>query len=194
MKNYKVYLIKDKTKNIVYVGLTGQSLKKRFEQHVERRCWNKSDFCIELVQEYLTLNEAVILEEILIEQYKTRINGFNVSPRSINGYSNAHSEEQKKAWSEERKGKKVSEEHAAKNKVARLGKKNSPEHQQKILEGLKKPVICIETGKIYSSAREAAKELNVSYSKISNCCTGKRKSTRGLHFKFSERTDRDKQK
>jgi len=44
--------------------------------------------------------------------------------------------------------------------------------------------MCLETGIIYKSAREAAKQLNLNYSKISLVCNGKRKSTGGLHFIF----------
>lgn len=181
MKNYKVYLIKNIDK-IVYVGLTSQSLSRRFSQHISKRKLDKNFYKIELVQEYLTLAESIILEELLINQYYTRIHGFNTSPKSINGYSNLHSEEMKQKWSEERKGKKVSEEHAAKNRIARLGQKNSPEHQAKIIKP--KAVMCLETGKVYKSGRKAADELNLKYSKISNVCTGKRQSTGGLHFKF----------
>jgi hypothetical protein len=183
LKNYKVYLIKNKeAEAIVYVGLTSQALSMRFTQHVSRKKLNRNLHKIELVQENLTLDQAVILEELLINQYNTRVNGLNVSPKSINGYSNLHSEEMKKRWSEMRRGRKVSEAHAAKNRIARLGHKNSPEHQAKIIRP--KPVMCLETGKTYKSAREAAKELNLSYSKISLVCNGKRKSTGGLHFKF----------
>jgi hypothetical protein len=90
-------------------------------------------------------------------------------------------------WSEQRRGKPVSEDHANKNRVARLGKKNSPEHTKSLIEAVSKPVMCLETGVIYDSARKAAKDLGVSYTKISLCCNGKRKSTRGLHFKFVKR-------
>lgn len=184
MKNYKVYLIKKADNTIVYVGLTGQALSMRFSQHVAKKQLNREEFRIELVQNMLTLDEAVILEEMLIKQYNTRVDGYNVSPKSLNGYSNTHSEEQKAKWSEERRNKKVSEEHAAKNRIARLGKKNSPEHAQSIIKAISKPVMCVETGRVYKSAREAAKQLQLQYSKISLVCYGKRHSTGGLHFKF----------
>ena len=157
MKNYKVYLIKKANNDIVYVGLTRQALSLRFTQHIARKTLNREDHRIELVQQNLTLDQSVILEEMLIKQYKTR----------TNGYSNARSEE-----------------HAAKNRIARLGKKNSPEHKQALLKPLKKPVMCIETGKVYDSARHAAKKLKLQYSKISLVCHGKRNTTGGLHFKF----------
>lgn len=45
-----------------------------------------------------------------------------------------------------------------------------------------KKVICVDTGKIYDSARAAARQLNINSAHISSCCTGKRKSVGGLHF------------
>lgn len=182
--NYKVYLIKDLQNNPVYCGLTKQSLKTRFDQHYRRRKFDRTKYYIEAVSSKLTIEQAVVLEEMLIEQYKLRINGWNVSPRSINGYSNAHSEEQKVKWSKERKGKSVSLEHAAKNRVARLGQKSSPEHVEKIMAKKRKPVMCLNNGKIYKSAREAARELGISYCRISEVCNGKRTHTKRYKFKF----------
>lgn len=184
MENYKVYLIRDKQKNIVYAGLTKNSLRVRFEGHVQRRHLDRNEYSIELVQEYLTLEQAVILEDLMIQQYSLLSKGWNKSPRSINGYSNTHSEEQKEKWSKERKGIRVSPQHAAKNRIARLGKTNSPEHQGILLKALKKPVMCVETGEVFDSARSAGKALGVSYCRISECCNGKRVSSRGLHFIF----------
>ncbi len=187
MKNYKVYLIREKEScDIKYVGLTSQSLYKRFSQHKLKRRITDQKYQIELVAEELSLEEAVQLEKLLIKQYDLLIKGWNVSPGSVNGYSNLHSDQLKEKWSRERRGVPVSEEHAEKNRLARLGRKNSPEHNKAISEKTAKAVICLETGKVYPSARAAAKELGVSYCKISLCCTGKRKTTRGLHFKFVE--------
>jgi hypothetical protein len=183
MKNYKVYLIRNKNRDIVYCGLTGKSLEERLKEHRYTKKLDKT-YVIELVVDYLTLEEAALLERKLIAQYELTKKGLNKSPGSINGSSQMHSEEQKRKWSLERKNKPVSPEHAAKNRVARLGMKNSENWKQKHFESHAKPVICLETGKIYPSARHAAKELNLQYSKISLVCNGKRKSTGNLHFEF----------
>jgi hypothetical protein len=183
MKNYKVYLIRDKYKQIVYCGLTGRSLEKRLNDHK----WHKKlddTYTIELVCEYLTQEEAAILERKLIEQYNLLKTGLNRSPGSIDGNSQFHSEEQKQKWSLDRKGKSVREEHAAKNRIARLGHKNGENWRKAQFESHAKAIICLETGKIYKSAREAAKELNLQYSKISLVCNGKRSSTGSFHFEF----------
>lgn len=49
-----------------------------------------------------------------------------------------------------------------------------------------KPVICEETGQIFPTATEAARELNLCRSAITFCCLGKRLTTKNLHFKFLE--------
>lgn len=52
-----------------------------------------------------------------------------------------------------------------------------------------KKVICIDTGIVYISARDAARKLNLNSSHISSCCTNKRKSVGGLHFQHFEGGD-----
>jgi hypothetical protein len=50
----------------------------------------------------------------------------------------------------------------------------------------RKPVRCLETGEVFSSATEAARLLEgVSQSHISSCCRGKRKTSGGLHWEFA---------
>ena len=182
---YKVYVIKsNKTEQIVYVGLTRQTLKQRYDDHVKRFKFLRCDYRIEQITSDLTIEQAAELETRLIAQYNTLETGWNKSPGSINGYSNYHSEKQKQKWREERPGCKVSEEHAAKNRVARLGQKSSPEHRAKIAEKHCKQVMCLENGQVYKSARQAAKELGVNYCRISDVCNGKRATTGNLHCVF----------
>lgn len=185
--NVKVYIIRHKeTQDVKYAGLTQRSLFKRFQEHKMKRRISEKQYAIELVQDKLELMQAVKLEEMLIAHYNLLKTGWNKSPRSINGYSNAHSEEQKRLWSVKRKGRKLSEKH--KHKLNRKGLKNSKEHNRRLSEFNSKPVMCLETGIIYKSARLAAKHLNLQYSKISLVCSGKRKTTGGYHFTFVPKT------
>lgn len=178
-QNYKVYLLREvHSEKIVYVGLTRQTIRKRYLAH-KARLKDKPKFNVELVQENLTVEQAVELEKLLIRQYDLLEKGYNKSPGSINGTSNYHSEEQKKKWSEDRKGKPVSREHAEKNRKARLGCKNDPNRYY-----FSKPVMCLNDGRTFSSTRKAAEYYNVSYSKISLVCNGKRKHTKGYKFVF----------
>ena len=48
------------------------------------------------------------------------------------------------------------------------------------------PVVCVETGKHYPTMRMAADDVGCSYSKISLCCSGKRKTTGGYHWRYAE--------
>ena len=187
--NYKVYALKsNKDDKIVYVGLTRQQLKYRYDDHVSRFKFNRCDYRIELITDNLTITEAAELEKMLIRQYNLLDTGWNKSPGSINGFSNYHSQEQKEKWSRERKGKPVSSEHAEKNRKARLGHTNNENWKKAQFESHAKPVMCLETGKIYPSARHAAKELNLCYSKISLVCNGRRKTTGNLHFVFVKKS------
>jgi hypothetical protein len=51
---------------------------------------------------------------------------------------------------------------------------------------LKKSVRCIETGVIYESITDAAKEYNIYISVLSRCCRGEVKTAGGYHWEFYE--------
>lgn len=48
----------------------------------------------------------------------------------------------------------------------------------------KKAVMCIETGVIYESTMDAERKTGIFASRISSCCTGKRNTTKGYHWKY----------
>lgn len=52
------------------------------------------------------------------------------------------------------------------------------------VEKIKKPIRCIELDKVFSSAREAAKKLDISFVSIGQVCLKKRKTAGGFHFEF----------
>ena len=113
-------------------------------------------------------------------------------------YGKHHSEEHKKKLSEARKGKKLSEEHkknisealkgmqlseetkrklseAHKGKNSNFyGKHHSEETKQKMSEAKSKKVICVTTGEIFNSFKDARNYYKSS--NISDCCRGVRKS------------------
>jgi hypothetical protein len=182
-ENYKVYLVREiSTNNIKYVGLTRTRLIDRFNSHVKRFKLKRYEYTIELIAEDLSVTAAAELERMLIKQYDLLNVGWNKSPGSINGFSNNHSEAQKQKWAEERPGKPVKPDHAEKNRTARLGKKNSESHNKRISELSSRPVMCVETGVIYSSQRKAADAIGGSYPRMADAVNGKRKTIKGLHF------------
>ena len=50
----------------------------------------------------------------------------------------------------------------------------------------KKKVINIDTGIVFNSLKEAGQYYNISPNKISECCSGKRKSSKGFHWEYIE--------
>lgn len=107
-------------------------------------------------------------------------------------YGKHHSEEALKKISESSYKKWENEDY--KNKVINTLKKYKKNFEKGHIpwnKGIKgkpapnrKKVICIDTNEIFDSIAQAEKTKNVS--NISCCCNGKRKSTKGLHFKFYE--------
>ena len=81
-----------------------------------------------------------------------------------------HTEEAKQKMSETHKGTKHSEEIKRKISEANKGKNKKG-----------KKVICITTGKIFYSSKEAGNYYNVSQGNISSCCGGKLKSAGKLN-------------
>ena len=59
--------------------------------------------------------------------------------------------------------------------------------QKKAAEARRKKVVCIETGIVYESATEAARQIpKASQSKICMVCRGQRKTCGGYHWKYYE--------
>lgn len=116
-----------------------------------------------------------------------------------------HTKEEREKISKANKGKKKSEEWVKKRIGLKAGKNHplygkhpSEETLQKRkasmkkyysenpfpIEPLRKKVILIETNVIYDSIENAAKLNNIVRSSISECCSGKRKTAGGFHWKF----------
>lgn len=78
------------------------------------------------------------------------------------------------------KGKIMGDEQKLKISKSNKGK---PKPQNFLLER-KKQVLCLNTNQMYESISEAAKQLNLPISGVSQCCRDKRKYTKGYEFKF----------
>lgn len=95
-------------------------------------------------------------------------------------YGRKHTEKTKKLISGNRKGKcrGIAFTNERKNRISKgmLGNDNAP----------RKVVLCVETGIIYKSAREAGRKMGVNNSRISECCRGLRQTCRNYHWKYVE--------
>ena len=70
-------------------------------------------------------------------------------------------------------------------KVTRTGQKTTEEQRRKIAEVNKIKVRCIETNEIFPSIEEASVWCGLkSFSKIGECCKGKRKTAGGYHWEY----------
>ena len=56
--------------------------------------------------------------------------------------------------------------------------------RNKARNNLKRPIICIETQKVYESISDAARELKCAYQGIQRCCVGKAQTYKGSHWEY----------
>lgn len=56
---------------------------------------------------------------------------------------------------------------------------------ERVAKKLSKPVLCVETGIVYSSSMEAERQSGVNQSHIIQCCKWKRKTTGGCHWRYT---------
>ena len=144
--------------------------------------YNKHGCKVVIFKDKLTEEEAYKLEEDLINCYVHKI-GYGIC---IKGYMNNnnkfltnmnwggigvfsgmhHSEEEIKKMSESLKGRQLSEETKQKMSESHKGKSHKGKSGKKL--------ICITTGKIFNTQKEAENYYNVG--NISKCCRGIRKS------------------
>lgn len=64
-------------------------------------------------------------------------------------------------------------------------RKLSEGEKQMIIERSSVSVVCVETGEVFSSIRNACKKYEISPSAICNCCKGNAKTAKGFHWKYA---------
>lgn len=208
--NYCIYIHINMKNNKKYIGITKNDPIKRwnkglgykkcplFWKAIQKYGWNSFKHII-LIQG-LNKEEASNKEIELIERYNTTnpLYGYNISKGGygINSfvlstetrirmaennkgtknpmYGKHHTEEAKQKMREKKLGKKLSEETKAKMRNKRQGKNHSNARK----------VLCLDDNKQFGCIRDASEYYNVSGSKISAVCRGKRKHTGGYHFKY----------
>ncbi len=184
---------KCKIEDDIYMG-SGKALKRAFLKY------GMENFTKEILEICETEGGAYQREEYYIRLYNAYNSQeyYNLNMGGVGVMSGIkHSEETRKKMSRSKMGKKLTEE--AKEKVrkakmgnnpseetrekmsrAKIGKKLTEETRRKVSEasGKKRKCICVNTGKIYGSVVEAAKDTNSSSNHVSGCCRGTRSATR----------------
>ena len=182
----------------VYIGITNQEPEKRwgggwgyekqqFFSIILKYGWD--NITHEILYSNLSKKEAELLEIELIDHYKSRdINyGFNISHGgNLTQLGKKLSEETKQKISKANKGRKHSDEVRKRLSESHKGKKQSEETIQKRANKNKRPVICLETNKIYDSVKTAAELTSTSRTALSQALTGKYKTAGGFHWNYAE--------
>lgn len=125
-------------------------------------------------------NDLDMLKKTYIKLYNSNNLecGYNLEDGGVTNHSCAESTRKKK--SENQKGNKYM-----------CGKKLSDEWKKHLSEAQphKKRIQCVETNVVYDSFADAARKTGLNRTKIVSCCTGKRKTTGGLHFKYYDKRE-----
>ncbi len=96
------------------------------------------------------------------------------------------SKETKRKIGIKNKGKSPSIETRLKMRKSHLGKKQTIEHINKVAAKMRKPIICIETGQVFISIKEAAEILNLSPTWLCTVCKRGTGLVGGFHFRYYE--------
>ena len=153
----------------MYVGITGDGIENRWKKGY-RHCnklfhainkygWNGFDHRI--LVDNLTKEEAEEIEQNLISDLMLQDDryGYNIAS---GGSAPTMTNETKKKISEANKG-----------------------HGYRGGGSPKRPVLCVETGKVFESCGEAARWCGSNSSHISNACRGTYEKTKGYHWKYA---------
>lgn len=150
---YCVYMHINKINGKIYIGQT-KNKKERWSR--QGHCYKGCTYFYNAIQKYGWSNfKHVILEDNLTQN--------QANEKEIYYINLYNSRDPEKGYN-----------------IARGGNLNSPVIGEK--NPLNKPVICLETLKIYPSARIASQELNIDESCIRKVCRGERSSAGGFHW------------
>lgn len=195
-----IYKIICLTNNKVYVGLTNETVERRFARHVADAKGNKStvlhkamrkhgieNFSIEKIAVAASYEELKALEKIYILQFESYV-------RTGKGYNmtlGGEGDNSPKIKSRYGKGKKRPKEHGQKISKALLGKTATGKNKSGADNKLSRAVCARKIGTKevlnFPSATIAANVLNITtYGHINTVCKGKRFSTAGYTFWYAD--------
>lgn len=227
-QNGKVYIGITSTTMEQRAGVGGQKYRKNilFYRAIQKYGWDC--FRHEVLFSGLSKAEATQKERHLIAESKSNdpLFGYNISSGGESGYAGCHASAASRTIRSKRVsgsnnpmygcvgalhpnyGKKQTQDHIEKVRIANIGKTVSYETRQKISQyrtsigawsgdanpmygktGDKAPqaraVMCVETGEIYSCIKYAATAKQVLATSITACCKGRVKTAGGFHWQYA---------
>ena len=209
-KKSGIYQIRNLVNDKVYVG-SAVNLHRRKREHFTRlennkhpniklqRAYNKygsNNFIFEVIE--IVDNKEFILsrEQYYIDHLNVVNEGYNINPTAGSNLGMQWSDEVKAKISNTLKGNIPWNKGLTntcqkgripwnKGKSMNLSSESINIKREKGRNtSLCKKVICLETGDIFKSASEAAKVYECCNNNISACCTGRRKTAGGYHWKY----------
>ena len=210
MKEYCIYLHRNKINGKIYIGQTCQKPEKRWNYgHGYKNCprfysaivsYGWSNFEHIILENNLTSDEANEKEQYYIKKYNSQNPdlGYNLTEggSSLSEYLKTpeHRELQsqnKKLYFKEHPDKKIENDMHLKEIAQKSAKIRSEKMKENyanqgglfhLNESRKKRIKCVETNEIFTSLSEASKKYNISVGNISSVIHGKRKSAGGYHW------------
>ena len=211
MKEYCIYLHRNKINNKVYIGQTCQEPEKRWKNGLGyKNCprfysaivsygWDNFEHLI-LETHILTSKEADEKERYYIQKYHSTNPdyGYNLAEGGFSLSDYWSSEERRKEQSERRKQyyqQNPDKKEEQLKRLTKISQDSAIQRSQKMKENYKnqkgffeinqkrkKKTKCIETNEVFNSLTEASQKYCISIGNISSVIHGKRKTAGGFHW------------
>lgn len=184
---YIVYCLTNKINGKKYVGITSQSVYARWQngKHYNRqksiyediKKYGWDNFNHEILYDGLTEEKAKEIEIALIKKWDLLNDnkGYNKNKGGVIPKLDEKAIEKLKERNSGENNPFYGKRHS--KQTIELIKKNRP----------KKSVLCVDTGVIYESTREAQRQTGAYHGDISKCCKGILNIAGGLRWQYAER-------
>lgn len=160
-----------------------QLAKKQWEDENQKKLFKKPIICIDTGEIFDSVKSAAAKSGVTHSCISMVLNGRG---KTAGGYR----------WSYLNSEDKFSEERRKNMGLANRGRKQSAEQVEKRVAHLKgkprenynsyKPVVCVETGRIFASVKIAAESVGITPCFLSKVLHGKKKTAGGYHWKFAK--------
>lgn len=198
---WKVYVHTNKLNGKKYVGITSRDVNVRWkdgkgykenthlDSAIKKYGWDNFDH--DVIYDNLSEYEAKSKEAELILLWGTndRRIGYNMTLGGEGTSGCYPSKRTREILSNLRKRENLSEETLRRRSEGLRGRKFSEEHKRKIGESNSKPVNMFDKDgafiATYPSMKFVEENMGINHSKISSCCTGKRKTAGGYKWSYA---------